>query len=102
MPVQDVLRRIKHLQFNSALGRELLGLFYHSGNNYRLLFGQLKGYRLYYEPAVNFHAILGLWDHDMLEVMKVVFERSGLASETITIADVGANIGYISLWFSHI
>jgi FkbM family methyltransferase len=65
-------------------------------------FGPLRGLKLQYDHDVNFHSILGLWESETFELLNRVFVQSDLLRKDSVIADVGANIGYYSLWFSKI
>ncbi len=65
-------------------------------------FGPLRGLKLQYDRHINFHSVLGLWDTETLELLDRVFVKSGLLPQDSIIADVGANIGYYTLWFSKI
>ena len=60
------LRNFRYAQFNSAIARAALSTYFRSGRSYRLLMGPLRGSRMRYDRSVNFHAILGLWDADIL------------------------------------
>ena len=98
----QLFRRIRYLRFNSAFARGMLRLYYHPGKAYRMWFGPLRGSKLQYNHDINFHCILGLWDTETLQVLDRVFVESGLLPNDSVIADVGANIGYYTLWFSKI
>src|ERR1700746_878898 len=88
------------LKFNSALLRGVLKFFYHGGDICTCRVGPLSGVRLVYHSSVNFHAILGLWDLDVFRFLQAVLIRGRLLSPQSVVADVGANIGFYSLWFS--
>lgn len=94
------LKKILRLEFNSKFLRSVLNLFYKQGKFYRILFGRLKGFKAYYRHDVNFHAILGFWERDSLEVLVALFRQFGLDKKKTIIADVGANMGYYSLFFA--
>lgn len=100
--MSNLLRKIQYAQFNSSLARRVLGLYYREGKYYRLPFGPLRGHRLYYDPSINFHAILGLWDLEGLETLRKGLVGAGVLERDAVIADVGANIGFISLWLSRL
>jgi FkbM family methyltransferase len=55
---------------------------------------------MYYDRSINFHAILGLWDTETFELLNRIFVDGGLLSKNSTVADVGANIGYYTMWLS--
>jgi len=96
----SVLQKLKYGQFNSSLARSLLRLYFRDGKDYRVLFGPLKGYRLYYDSSINFHAALGIWDLEGLEILEKFFKGTGILNGEPCLADVGANIGFISLWYA--
>ncbi len=98
--MNNLLHRIKNAQFNTSLGRTLLGYYFREGRYYKVPMGPLKGFRLYYDKSVNFHAILGLWDLEGLEIIRKSIVATKLTEKKVAIADIGANIGYLSLWFS--
>lgn len=96
MTFQDLVK----LKFNSALLRRILGGFYKEGDICRVPFGPLRGARLRYSSTVNYHAILGLWDVDIFKFLETALWRTGLLRKDSIAADVGANIGFYSLWLS--
>lgn len=98
----QLFRNIRYLRFNSALARGILRHYYRPGRAYRMWFGPLRGMKLQYDDRINFHSVLGLWDTETLKVLDRVFVKSGLLPKDSIIADVGANIGYYTLWFSKI
>jgi FkbM family methyltransferase len=57
---------------------------------------------MYYDKSVNFHAVLGLWDIEILGFLHSTFIKGGLLPKDRVAADVGANIGYYSLWLSRV
>ena len=96
------LRNFRYARFNSAIARAALSTYFRSGRSYRLLMGPLRGSRMRYDRSVNFHAILGLWDADILDLLDEIFVKGGLLPKGSVVADVGANIGYYSMWFSKV
>jgi FkbM family methyltransferase len=98
----QLLRKIRYLRFNSTFARKLLRLYYRPGTAYRIWFGPLRGLKLHYNNEINFHSVLGLWETETLQLLDRVFVKSGLLPEDSIIADVGANIGYYTLWFAKI
>jgi FkbM family methyltransferase len=94
------LRNIRYGRFNSSLARTILMPFFRPGKPYRLWFGPLRGRQMYYDRSINFHAILGLWDTETFELLNRIFVDGGLLSKNSTVADVGANIGYYTMWLS--
>jgi len=96
MTIQDIFG----LRFNSPILRKVLAFRYKENRFYKIPFGILKGSQLFYRKDINFHAIAGLWEKDSLSLLKNVISHFGLDRKGITIADVGANIGYYSIFFS--
>ncbi len=94
------LREIRYGHFNSAVARGALSLCFRPGRPYRLAFGPLRGLQMYYEKSVNFHAVLGLWDIEILGLLESALVKSGLLPRNGVAADVGGNIGYYSMWLS--
>ena len=80
--------------------KKLLSLRFKEDHFYKLIFGHLKGSKLLYRKDVNFHAILGLWEMDSISVLLRLFKKFNLTGKKLVIADVGANIGYYSMFFS--
>ena len=100
--MSGLLEKIKYVQVNSALARRLLALYYKEGRFYRILLGPLRGHRLYYDRSINFHAVLGLWDLEGFETLYKVLVKGKLLKKDMVIADVGGNIGIVSLWLSEL
>ncbi|MDB9549171.1 FkbM family methyltransferase [Dolichospermum circinale] len=100
LDIKQRIRDIKHLKFNSSFLRNLLSLYYKEGKSYRMIFGQLRGLKLFYDRQINYHAILGLWDTETFEILSKVFETLNLKNKKMTVYDIGANIGIYSLWFA--
>lgn len=96
------LRNLRYARFNSSMARAALGTYFRPGESYRIPFGPLHGQRMYYDKTVNFHAVLGLWDNEILNFLNRTLVKSGLLRVDSTAADVGANIGYYSMWFSRV
>lgn len=96
MTIQDFFG----LRFNSPFLRKVLAFRYKEDRFYKVPFGIIKGSQLYYRKDINFHAIAGLWEKDSLSLLRDMITRFGLDRKGITIADVGANIGYYSIFFS--
>jgi len=87
-------------RFNSPLVRTVLAPFFRPGRPYRLWFGPLRGLKMYYDRSINFHVILGLWDAETFQLLNRIFVQSALLSKDSIVADVGANIGYYTIWLS--
>jgi len=97
-----LLNRLRFAQVNSSVARRALSLYFREGRYYTIRFGPLKGLRLYYDRSVDYHAVLGLWDLEGFWMVRTALERLGFLNQPVDIADVGANIGYVSLWLSRI
>src|SRR5262245_22357891 len=98
----QLVRNIRYLRFNSAFARGMLRFYFRPGKAYRMWFGPLRGSKLQYDHQINFHSVLGLWDTETLQLLDRVFVKSCLLPKDSIVADVGANIGYYTLWFSKI
>jgi FkbM family methyltransferase len=98
--LRHVLSDLRHGRFNSGLARRLLALIYREGSVYTVPFGRLRGARLQYDPTVNFHAMLGLWETESFELLARIFDASVLPRENPVICDVGANLGLYTLFFA--
>lgn len=97
----NTIRQLKYLQFNSPLARKLLALYYTQGRAYRIPFGQLRGRRLRYDIDINYHMMLGLWELANLALLKKVFDYYWEKHDVpLSVCDVGANVGFFTLWFS--
>ena len=94
------IKSLFSLEFNSPFLRKVLSLKYKEDQFYKLPFGRLKGTKLYYRKDVNFHAMLGLWEKESLEILIRLFALFSMSNKKLTIADVGGNIGYYSIFFS--
>ena len=87
-------------QLSSKTVRRILSLKYKDNRSYKLIFGHLKGSHMIYHSDTNFRAILGLWEMDSITVMLRLFRKFELTGKKLVIADVGANAGYYSMFFS--
>src|SRR6266436_1424858 len=98
--MRGLLRRLRFAQANSTVARRLLRLYFREGHYYTIRFGPLRGRRLYYDRTVDFHAVLGLWDLEGFWMTRKALAELGVLEQGMDIADVGDNIGYVSLWLS--
>src|SRR6516225_2364347 len=98
----QLFRDIRYFRFNSALARRMLRFYYRPGNASTIWFGPLRAMKLQYDYHINLRAVLGLWDTETFKLLTRVFVKSGLLPKDAIIADVGANIGYYTLWFSKV
>jgi len=80
--------------------RKFLSLYYKEEKICRIPFGPLRGLKIRYNKDITFHAVLGLLDLDTFEVLLRIMKTLGLLEDSISVCDVGANIGIYSLWFS--
>lgn len=94
------IRSLLYFKFNSSFLRNILSLWFREGHFYKVPFGAIKGKKLYYRKDINFHSTMGVWEKDSLQALNKLFKRFGLDKQDTVIADVGANIGYYSLFFS--
>ncbi|MHB2020391.1 MAG: FkbM family methyltransferase [Candidatus Xenobia bacterium] len=85
----------------SPLAAWALRRCYRIGHVYRAPFGPLRGCRLCYDPTVQLHAMLGFWDVQVLQQLKPVL-GSGILGADPLVADVGANIGLVTLWLQRV
>jgi FkbM family methyltransferase len=94
------IRSLQFFKFNSAFLRNLLSLRFREDHFYKIPFGAIRGSKLYYRKDINFHAMMGVWEKESLRVLNRILYRFGLNQPDKVIADVGANIGYYSIYFS--
>jgi FkbM family methyltransferase len=80
--------------------KQLFRVYYKEGRSYTIPFGKLKGSRLVYRDDVNFKEMLGLWENDSLNILSGILDKYFKGRKSICIADVGANLGYYSIFFS--
>jgi len=93
------IRQLRYFKFNSSLLRNTLSLRFREDHFYKIPFGAIRGTKLYYRKDINFHATMGVWERESLQALNKLFVRFGLDKPDKVIADVGANIGYYSLFF---
>lgn len=86
--------------FSSPAFRKLLKTVFKEGKFYTVRFGKLKGLKSYYRNDINFYNLLGLYDTDSLEILDKIIKQYGLREKKIVVADIGANMGYYSLYFA--
>jgi FkbM family methyltransferase len=83
----------------STLSRGFLKMIFREGKSYKVRFGKLKGLKSYYREGVNFHTLIGLYEMDSLKWLEKIISHFGLDKRDVVIADVGANLGYYSMYF---
>jgi len=86
----------------SNLSRGFLKMIFREGKSYRVRFGKLKGLKSYYREGVNFHTLTGLYEMDSLKWLEKIILKFGLDKKDIVVADVGANLGYYSMYFGKV
>lgn len=96
--VHMTLWRLRYLRVHSALLRSLLKRWYQPGRIYAIPFGPLRGVKLRYDPSINFHAMLGLWEPESFALLQRLLQHGKVQS----IYDVGANIGLYALFFAQL
>lgn len=94
------LSKILNLEFNSTLLRYLLSRFYRPGRFYRIPFGHLRGFRIWYDRTINYHAVLGIWEKNNFAVLSKLFSYLTKEDRSLVVYDIGANIGLFTLFFS--
>lgn len=94
------LADLRYGRLNSALARRVLSLFYREGTVYTVPFGCLKGVKLQYDSSINFHAMLGLWETESLELLQRMFTAGVLPSKAPVLCDIGANIGLYTIFMA--
>ena len=80
--------------------RKLLSFFYQEGNAYPILFGPLMGKRMVFRKDVNYMEMMGLWERDSLTLLNKVFQLPFFSDKPVCVADVGANLGFYTIYFS--
>lgn len=96
--LKETLRNLRYARMNSALARHCLGLLYRPGHLYAIPFGSLRGLRLFYDPSIDFHTMLGLWEAERLTLLRKLLPRFRIQ----TVYDIGANIGFYTLFFAQV
>ena len=84
----------------SGLIKGILKSFFKEGHYYKFRVGRLKGMRNYYRSDINLRNLMGFYDGASLELLTRVFARFNLSDRDIIVADIGANMGYYSLFFA--
>ncbi len=87
------------MNFSSPIYRRVLKSIFREGKFYTIWFGKLKGLKSYYRRDINFHTLMGFWETDSLDALDKIIKQFGFDQRDIIVADVGANMGYYSLYF---
>jgi FkbM family methyltransferase len=94
------LKKILSLDFGIPVLRKLLKRIYREGSYYTVRFGKLRGLKSYYRGDINFHTLIGFWETENITALDRAIKKLGLDKKDILIADVGANMGYYSMYFA--
>ncbi len=87
------------MKFSSPIYRKVLKSIFKEGKFYTIRFGKLKGLKSYYRSDINFHTLVGFWETDSLDALDKIISQFGFDKRDMIVADVGANMGYYSLYF---
>jgi FkbM family methyltransferase len=94
------IKRLFTLEFGIPVVRKLLKRVYRQGKYYRVRLGKLRGLKSYYRDDINIHTLIGLWETENINALDRAARKLGLLKKDIVIADVGANMGYYSMYFA--
>ncbi len=100
--LRQAFRRLFNLEFSSSVARAFLSRYFQAGKVYRVWFGDLRGTRLKYDGQMTFHSMLGLLDRKNFRFLARALRAAGVLRPGMVVADVGANVGIYSLWFSRL
>jgi len=87
------------MKLNHDFFRPFLKAIYKKGRFYKVVFGKIRGLKLYYTDGINFSYLLGAMEKDQFSILTGLFQTFGLDNKKIVVADIGANMGYYSLFF---
>ena len=91
------------MSFLSACASRMARSIYQPGHNYPVLFGELRGMRLRFEPFLNIREQVGLWERKNLSIIKRLAKAKLLqVGPDAVMYDVGANFGLYTLFFSRL
>ena len=88
------------MKFSSPVYRRILKTIYREGKFYTIWFGKLKGLKSYYRSDINLKTLMGFWETDSLEVLDKAISLFEFDKQDTIVADIGANMGFYSLYFS--
>jgi FkbM family methyltransferase len=94
------LSKILNFEFNSPFLRYVLSRYFRPGRFYRIPFGQLRGFWIWYDRTINYHAVLGIWEKNNFAVVSRIFSHLAKGHRSLVVYDIGANIGLFTLFFS--
>jgi FkbM family methyltransferase len=80
--------------------RKLLSFWFKEGKSYKVPFGPIRGTRLYFTRGITFHSMIGDWEQGSQELLSKLITKFDLNKPNKVIADVGANMGFYSIFFS--
>lgn len=98
--MSSLFSRLRNLQINSRAARSIMRLYYRENSVYTIPMGPLRGLKMRYDPTINFHVILGLWDVSIFRLLDQVLVKSGLLKPDSIICEGGANVGTYTMYFS--
>jgi FkbM family methyltransferase len=78
----------------------MLSFYYRPGRLYTIPVGHMKGLKIWYDKTVNYHEVLGLYERKNLDFLKKIIDRLTREKSSLTVFDIGANIGMFSLFFT--
>ena len=94
------LKEAFNLKFSSPVLRGILKTVFKEGKYYKIRFGKFKGLKSYYRKDINFHTLMGLLETDSMEALGKLLRQFDFLDKDIVVADVGANLGYYSMYFA--
>jgi FkbM family methyltransferase len=94
------LKRILKLEFGIPVLRKILKKVYKEGNYYTVRLGKLRGLKIFFRRDINIHTLIGLWETENIEALDKAIKKLNLNKRNCVIADVGANMGYYSMYFA--
>lgn len=88
------------LPIADSWGRRLARFILTPQRFYPIPFGPLRGLRLEYSSLTQLHFLLGLYDLKMIRTTERVLRNLGILKDGFVACDLGANIGYFTLWMA--
>lgn len=96
----NLFSKVVNLDFNSSVLRYWLSLYYKPGRFYKIPLGHLRGFRIWYDRTINYHAVLGIWEKSNFAVLNRIFPLMIKDKNPLVVYDIGANIGLFTIFFS--